>query len=72
MGGFRPQLVITTVAAGTVYVFAADLDDDGDVDALSASRSDDEIAWYENTDGAGGFGAQQVISPLADVPRSVV
>ena len=68
MGGFGPQLVITTVAAGTVYVYAADLDDD----ALSASRSDDEIAWYENTDGAGGFGAQQVISPLAEVPRSVV
>ena len=32
-------------------VCAADLDGDGDVDVLSASRNDDTIAWYES-DGA--------------------
>ena len=35
-----------------------DLDGDGDLDVLSASACDDKIAWYENLDGAGNFGAQ--------------
>ena len=40
--------VPTTVTIGGVYsVFAADLDHDGDTDALSASTGD-EIAWKEN------------------------
>lgn len=29
-------------------VYTADLDGDGDMDVLSASRDDDKIAWYEN------------------------
>ncbi|MFV2069668.1 MAG: FG-GAP repeat domain-containing protein [Pirellulales bacterium] len=32
-------------------VFAADLDQDGDIDAMSASVGDDKIAWYENLGG---------------------
>ncbi|MCB8991576.1 MAG: VCBS repeat-containing protein, partial [Ardenticatenaceae bacterium] len=40
--------VIVTTADGAQSVFAADLDNDGDLDALSASGADDTIAWYEN------------------------
>jgi hypothetical protein len=29
-------------------VFAIDIDNDGDMDVLSANRDDDNIAWYEN------------------------
>jgi hypothetical protein len=43
------------------WVHAADLDNDGDLDVLSASYRDGKIAWYEN-EGAGRFGSQQVIS----------
>ena len=39
---------ITTSASGATGVFAVDLDDDGDMDVLSASQNDDTIAWYEN------------------------
>ena len=42
---------ITTSADNAIYVYAADIDNDGDVDVLSASINDDKIAWYEN-DGA--------------------
>ena len=55
-GSFGPQQVISTLADVASSVFAADVDGDGDTDVLSASSNDDKIAWYENTDGAGGFG----------------
>jgi hypothetical protein len=70
-GGFGPQKIITTQAIGAKIVAAADLDGDGDQDVLSASRYDDKIAWYENTDGKGGFGSQRVITTQADWARFV-
>ena len=42
---------ITTAANGAISVFAADLDNDGDIDLVSSSQDDNKIAWYEN-DGA--------------------
>ena len=52
-------------------MYATDLDADGDVDVLSASSSDHKIAWYENIDGKGGFGPQQVITTAATRAQSV-
>ena len=68
---FGKQQVITTNADFTISVYSADLDGDGDKDVLSASRNDDKIAWYENTDGNGTFGKQQVITTNADFAMSV-
>ena len=48
LGAFGPQRVITTNADGARSVFAADLDGDGDIDVLSASRRDDKIVMYGN------------------------
>ena len=70
-GFFGPQRVISTNADGAESVYAADVDGDGDLDVLSASRTDDKIAWYENTDGLGTFGAQQIISTNSDGAFSV-
>ena len=47
---------------GAESVFAADFDGDGDMDLASASSQDNKIAWYENTDGKGTFGSQQIVS----------
>ena len=51
-----------------------DLDGDGDLDVLSASRWDDKIAWYKNL-GGGDFGDplsnQQIITTSADYAWSV-
>ncbi len=70
-GGFGSQQVITTNARGARDVHAADLDGDGDLDVLSASYADNKIAWYENLDGKGGFGSQQVITTNARDARDV-
>ena len=43
--------VIATSADGAISVFVADIDNDGDMDIVSASGGDNTIAWYEN-DGA--------------------
>ena len=52
-------------------MFAADVDGDGDLDVLSASATDDKIAWYENMDGQGNFGPQHMITTAADHASSV-
>ena len=68
---FGPQqVIIEPELEGVQEVFAADLDNDGDLDVLSASSGDGKIAWYEN-DGSGGFGPQQVITTNADGAQSV-
>ena len=61
-GSFGPQRVISDLADHCQMVFAADFDGDGDVDVASASRFDNKVAWYENTDGLGTFGPQIVLS----------
>jgi len=62
-GTFGVENIITINNLDIVKdIFAADLDGDGDMDVLSASRNDGKIAWYENTDGLGTFGEQQLIS----------
>ncbi|MCB0073851.1 MAG: VCBS repeat-containing protein [Caldilineaceae bacterium] len=50
---FGAEAPIATNAVGALSVHAADVDGDGDMDALSASRSNHTIAWYENTAGDG-------------------
>jgi hypothetical protein len=68
---FAHSAVISSDAPGAYSVYAEDLDGDGDLDVLSASSDDSKVAWYENTDGRGSFGPQQVISTLVDLPRAV-
>ena len=67
-GAYPPAFtdhLISSLAEGALDVFAVDLDGDGDIDVLSASQGDagsGKLAWYENTDGAGTFGSQVVVS----------
>ncbi|MFI1770412.1 FG-GAP-like repeat-containing protein [Thalassobellus citreus] len=71
LGSFSLPKTISLIANGALVVFASDFDGDGDMDVLSASSSDNKIAWYENTDGLGDFGAQQIISSTAYAVNSV-
>ncbi len=72
LGTFGAEQVITNLADGAFAVTAADVDGDGDLDVLAASTNDDTVAWYENTDGLGTFGAEQVITNTADGAYSIV
>jgi len=71
VGSFGPRRIISNAVDGAWSVFAADVDGDGDMDVLSASPFDDTIAWFENVDGAGGFGPKRVISENADYAIAV-
>ena len=42
----------TAASSTPEIVSAADIDGDGDLDAISASVGDNKIAWYENVGGA--------------------
>ncbi|MCC6493971.1 MAG: VCBS repeat-containing protein [Pirellulales bacterium] len=68
-GAFSGERPVTTEGDQTFSVYAADVDGDGDMDVLSASLGDDEIAWMEN-DGHGAF-TRHVIDNTAMGARSV-
>ena len=70
-GTFGPANEVTDAARFAQDVYAADIDQDGDLDLLSASINDSKVAWYPNIDGKGTFGPQVVISTSASGATSV-
>jgi hypothetical protein len=60
-GNFSSENIIWTAANGANEVIAADLDGDNDLDVVVASRFDDTVAWFENTDGDGSFSNEQIV-----------
>jgi hypothetical protein len=70
-GNFGAAKVITSNAAEVDSINTADVDGDGDIDVLSVSSGDGKIAWYQNTDGKGNFGTQQVIA-VVNEPLSIL
>ena len=72
LGNFGEQQLIAANLEYTRYVTAADIDNDGDMDVLATSASNDLVVWYENVDGLGNFGPQQIISSNLDLPKMVI
>ncbi len=70
-GNFGPEQIISNQTNRPQHISAADLDNDGDMDVLSTSLSDNKIAWYKNTDGLGSFGPQQVLSTSFVSPMDI-
>ena len=44
---FTPHVITTNVSKAQL-VYAIEVNGDGDIDVVSASESDHNIAWYEN------------------------
>src|SRR5690554_1682959 len=59
---FGPQQIISSEAQLARSVFAADINGNGHQDVVVSARAGDfHIAWFENLDGEGNFGAPQII-----------
>ena len=71
-GIFGQAQLISSNRDGRSSVVLADLDGDGDLDALSSSTGLREvpaaITWFENTDGKGTFGDSRPIDSLTPYP----
>src|SRR5690606_441227 len=65
LGNFGPEQIITN-DSGWASAYYGDLDGDGDIDIISILNDlvpeYYKIAWFENLDGAGNFGSQQLIA----------
>ena len=59
--GFSTAEIDFSEAGDVTAVAVTDLDRDGDADVVAATK-EHGIAWYQNLDGAGRFGARQPIS----------
>lgn len=57
---FSQRQVITTEAMGARAAVAADLDGDGDMDVVSASSTDNTVAWYERLADGSFSGKKQI------------
>ncbi|WP_299521691.1 T9SS type A sorting domain-containing protein [Winogradskyella sp.] len=64
LGTYGKLKIISGTADRAQAVYAADIDGDGDMDVISAADFQNEIAWYENMDGMGTFGAKNIIYDL--------
>ena len=62
---------IRTDLASVNGIFVADLDNDGDLDIVSASANDDTIAWYENHGGTDPWFQTHEIATSADEASKV-
>ncbi len=60
-GTFGPRNVITDTCLSPWLIRTMDADQDGDMDVFVSDYSADTISWYENTNGLGTFGPQQII-----------
>ena len=68
-GNINPTFTAATIATNADHVreiTVADMDNDGDLDILSASENDDTIAWYENNGAADPTFTKAVIATSAD------
>ena len=58
------KIILENPLSGTRSIQTADIDGDGDLDILVSYAFDNVVSWFENLDGQGEFGEQQIIGSL--------
>lgn len=64
-GGYSSRKLISSSLLACRSVFAADIDNDGDLDVVANSADMVTISWFENLDGQGDFGPQNIVAGQA-------
>ncbi len=62
LGNFGSENLVATGLSHTLFVNAADINNDGYIDIVTNTSPNTYPAWYQNTDGNGNFGSAQIIS----------
>ena len=63
-GNFSEPKIIISNMDYPLDIAVADIDGDGDLDIIAVSTFDNKIVWFENLDGLGTFGPQNLIATL--------
>ena len=66
--GFNVERIIDAAMSQALWVHAADLDRDGDIDAIATGGTLDQIAWYENNGGSPPAFLKRTIDASVDLP----
>ena len=65
LGTFSLKQNISNIFLPSDALFPVDVDNDGDLDLLSAFLGEGKIVWYENTDGLGTYSERIIIDDFA-------
>lgn len=72
LGTFSLEREIINNVDGANSSYAADFDNDGDLDLVFSAGIGDRVSYVENLDGLGNFGGENIIFANVDSPSSVL
>lgn len=61
---FGPAQIISSEIVNAYRVFPIDIDGDGFIDVVAAKGEPYELVWFQNLDGLGNFGPEQLITDV--------